>query len=237
MNDWLKENLKTLLYALLIAGFIRSVFFEPFHIPSGSMKDGLLEGDFIIVSKYSYGYSKYSFPFALMPIKNRVFFREPERGDVVVFRQPTNTRINYIKRLIGKPGDEIQVIGGVLYINGVEVKRVADGSYIDVRSDTILSKYIETLDNGKKYSVLDELSDGVKDNTPKYIVPKEHYFFMGDNRDNSQDSRYLSEVGFVHKRNLVGKARFIFMSKDGSLLQFWNWHKNVRWERVFMKIE
>ena len=235
-SETIKSNLKTLVWALLIAGVIRSLFFEPFHIPSGSMKDTLLEGDFIIVSKSSYGYSKYSFPFAMFPIKNRVFFKKPNRGDVIVFRLPTNPRINYIKRLIGLPGDKIQIISGELYLNDKLVTKEFIGIFDD-RIKGGMKKYKETLPNGKEYYVLDHVPNSLKDNTPSYIVPEGHYFFLGDNRDNSQDSRFLKEVGFVPEQNLVGRAKFIFMSSNDSLIKVWAWFKNIRFKRIFSTID
>jgi signal peptidase I len=235
-NFLMPEGVKTLVYALLIAGIIRSFLFEPFHIPSGSMKNGLLEGDFLISSKYSYGYSKYSFPFGMVPIKDRVFSNIPERGDVIIFRPPATPNINYIKRLIGLPGDEIQMINSELILNGKKVQRVEIEPY-KYNDEFYISRYRETLPNGKSYDVLDMIPDGLKDNTPKYVVPQGHYFFMGDNRDNSQDSRYLGEVGYVPHKNLVAKARFIFMSKDGSLLKVWEWFTKIRFSRIFTTIE
>jgi len=231
------ENARLFAEAILIATIIRSFLFEPFHIPSGSMKDTLLEGDFIIVSKYTYGYSRYSFPFGIAPIKNRIWEGEgPERGDVIVFRLPSNPRINYIKRLIGLPGDKVQMQNGRLFINEQAVPKEADGFYLD-KDKGLVERYIETLPNGKKYKVLDYVPNFPSDNTPIFEVPSDHYFFMGDNRDNSQDSRFLTKVGFVPKRNLVGKARFIFMSSEGSLLKFWEWHRSVRGSRVFSRIK
>jgi len=229
-------NLKIFVEAILIATIIRSFFFEPFHIPSGSMKDNLLEGDFIIVSKYTYGYSKYSFPFGIAPIEERVWADKPERGDVIVFRLPSNPRINYIKRLIGLPGDKIQMKNGRLFINDQAVPKEADGFYLDPDKG-LIEKFVETLPEGKKYNVLDYVPNGAKDSTPVFEVPAGHYFFMGDNRDNSQDSRFLTKVGFVPERNLVGKARIIFMSSQGSLLKFWEWHRAIRFDRIFSKIE
>ena len=231
-----QSNLRVAIEAIILALLVRSLLFEPFHIPSGSMKSGLLEGDFIIVSKFSYGYSKYSFPLGLMPIKERVFANKPERGDVVVFRLPTNTRINYIKRLIGLPGDKIQVIDGVLYVNNLEVAQKDAGVFID-NDGAIIKQYKETLASGRSYNILDKITNSRVDNTAIYDVPAEHYFFMGDNRDNSQDSRFLTKVGFVAEKNLVGEAKFIFMSSRDKLLKFWLWHKNIRFNRIFKKIE
>jgi signal peptidase I len=234
------ENIRTIIFAVVIAVLFRSFFFEPFHIPSGSMKSGLREGDFILVSKFSYGYSKYSFPFGIVPIADRIFASEPEAGDVVVFRLPEDPKINYIKRLVGKPGDEIQVRMGVLYINDEEVVREKlKEPYADNVSGfpKFISEYVETMPNGKSYNVLDEFSNGAVDNAGPFFVPEDHYFFMGDNRDNSQDSRYLGRVGFVPRRNIVGKASFIFMSSSESLIKFWKWPMSIRFKRIFHKIE
>lgn len=233
--ETVKSNLKTIAWAVVIAGIIRSLLFEPFHIPSSSMKDTLLTGDFIIVSKSSYGYSKYSFPFAMFPFKGRVFSEKPERGDVSVFRLPSNPRINYIKRLIGLPGDTIQIVNGELYLNGELVKRTMVGMLDDGDGPPAV-KYQETLPGGKSYYVLDQVLDGLKDNTPIYTVPKGHYFFLGDNRDNSQDSRYLNKVGFISEEHLIGKAKFIFMSSEDSLLKLWAIGKNIRFKRLFKEI-
>ncbi len=234
-SHWLKDNLKTLLIAGFIAISIRTIFFEPFYIPSGSMKDGLQTGDFVLVSKYSYGYSRHSFPFGLAPIKGRIAAKQPERGDVIVFKLPTDTSINYIKRLIGLPGDTIQVKEGVVFINDKPVPKKKIADYLD-DEDGLMARYQETLPNGKTHTVLDATFYGEKDNTPRYIVPKKHYLFMGDNRDNSQDSRYMSAVGFVPEKNLVGKARRVIVSSKGSILKFWQWHRNIRGDRFFKKI-
>ncbi len=219
------ETIKTVAYALGIAILIRSFLFEPFHIPSGSMKDTLLIGDFIFVSKSSYGYSRYSFPLGIVPIPGRVLEgeKQPERGDIIVFRLPTNTRIDYIKRLIGLPGDTVQVRGGVLYLNGQAVPRERVADHVETQGNRVyhVPKYRETLPNGVSYYVLDALIDGEVDDTPMYTVPEGHYFFMGDNRDNSNDSR--QGVGMVPYENLVGRAELIAISSDGPFWEVWNW--------------
>ncbi len=232
--------LKTLITALICAGIIRSFFFEPFHIPSSSMKPGLLIGDYIFVSKYSYGYSRYSFPFGFDIFSGRIFANEPQRGDVVVFRLPSNPDINYVKRLIGLPGDKIQMRDGTLYINELEVKKISDGSFFD--PDTLgnnkeIPQFFETLPEGKIVETLDENPDAPQDNTGIYEVPYGYYFMMGDNRDNSQDSRFLTQVGFIPKENLVGKARLIFFSAEENILKFWDWGHSIRFNRIFKKIQ
>jgi signal peptidase I len=233
------ETIKTIAVAVALAVIFRSFLFEPFHIPSGSMKDNLLVGDFIFVSKYSYGYSRYSFPLGLPLFEGRMGGnREPERGDIVVFRLPRNPHIDYIKRLIGMPGDSVQMKEGVLYINdkAVPKERVAD--FIEHQPGNVnrirhIPKYRETLPNGVSYYVLDEQDDNIADSTSVYTVPEGHYFFMGDNRDNSIDSRFTDEVGFVPAENLVGPARLIAISvEEGeSLLAFWKWGESLRLER------
>jgi signal peptidase I len=233
------ETIKTLLFALVLALAFRSFAYEPFHIPSGSMKDTLLVGDYLFVSKYHYGYSRYSFPFGFPLFKGRVLeLNEPQRGDVVVFRQPANPRIDFIKRLIGLPGDKIQVKDGVLYINGNEVPRKEDRRFLDDENKQNIKSiagYLETLPEGKVIRVLDERNNGPQDNTPVYVVPAKHYFMMGDNRDNSRDSRYLEEVGYVPEENIVGRAEMIFFSTDGTadMKNPVSWFKAMRGSRFF----
>ena len=240
------HEIKLLSIAIFVALIIRSFFFEPFHIPSGSMKSGLLTGDFIFVSKSSYGYSKYSFPFGLAPIKNRIFFEKPQRGDVAVFRLPTDPNINYIKRLIGLPGDRIQVKDSLLYLNG----ELLDRDKIEPFDTTNrydkpikMDQYIETLPSGKSYKVIESAYDLPQDNTKIYIVPDGHYFFMGDNRDNSKDSRFIYDVGFVPEQNLIGKAKFIFMSYDRSeqpknlFQRIYEFFTKIRFGRMFKTVE
>lgn len=238
----LAENLRTVGYALLIALFVRAFLFQPFNIPSGSMLPTLLIGDYLFVSKYAYGFSRHSLPFSPPIFEGRIFESEPKRGDVIVFKVPTDNRTDFIKRLIGLPGDEIQMKDGVLYINGEAVKkeRVDDFIKRDPRGNTIREpRYRETLPNGVSYVVLDLDRAGRRDNTGIYKVPPGHYFMMGDNRDNSSDSREPSVVGFVPAENLVGRAEIIFFSTDGSarLWEVWRWFLAIRWDRIFMTVE
>lgn len=240
-SAWLKENAKALLWAALIALTVRSCAFEPFNIPSSSMVPTLLVGDYLFVSKYAYGFSRHSFPFSLPIVpKGRIFYRAPERGDVVVFRLPSNTNIDYIKRVIGLPNDRIQVKGGVLHINGVPVKREFQGVVMEERAGVKQAHtlYQETLPNGVVHPILEYADNLPQDDTQEFIVPPDHFFMMGDNRDNSQDSRWLDKVGYVPKENLVGKAEVIFYSNNGyaPFIAFWNWKESIRWDRLLMKI-
>ena len=241
MKKIILENIKTIIYALIIAILIRSLLLQPFYIPSSSMEPSLLVGDRLFVTKLSYGYSRHSFPFSLGPIKSRILFSEPDRGDVVVFKTPADNRTDYIKRLIGLPGDKLQFIDGNLYLNDVEILK----SKIKYKSEIFCGKSIvntivfkEKLHNGKEY-LTSYYKNGSYQNSDEFLVPKDHYFFLGDNRDCSKDSRFLSSVGFVHKDNLVGKAQFIFFStniREGSVFEIWNWKKILRTERFFKKI-
>ncbi len=236
------EFIKTALIAVVIALVIRSVFFEPFNIPSGSMKPTLLVGDYLFVNKPAYGYSRYSFPLGIAPIEQRIWAKEPKRGDVVVFALPTETGIDYIKRVIGLPGDTIQVLRGRLFINGEMVERrlVDSGDILDDRGNPQqVTEYIERLPNGVVHSIY-EVSDYEQlDNTDLYTVPEGHYFMMGDNRDNSQDSRVSNHVGPVPFENIIGRADFLFFSTNGhaGLLEFWKWPWTVRYNRLFMDID
>jgi signal peptidase I len=228
-----RETFRTVIYAVLIALVIRTFAYEPFNIPSGSMKPTLLIGDYLFVSKFSYGYSRYSLPFAPPLFEGRIFESMPERGDVAVFRKPTGDHEDYIKRIIGLPGDTIQVIGGILHINGVAVERRQIEDFIDSTGDAY-TQYIETLPNGVEHPIL-EKSDGFQyDNTEPFVVPEGHFFAMGDNRDNSRDSR-TPEVGFVPFQNLVGRAEFIFLSADETAewVKPWTWFTAIRYERLF----
>ena len=230
--------LKTLAAAIICATIVRSFFFEPFHIPSSSMKPTLLIGDYIFVSKFSYGYSRYSFPFGIKFFEGRLWYSAPKRGDVAVFRLPSNPSINYVKRIIGLPGDAIQVREGALYINNKRIEKVSDGIFNDetYRIPTVeIAKFIETLPEGKVIETLDQRESDV-DDTGIYQVPEGHYFMMGDNRDNSQDSRFQNLVGYVPEENLVGKALYVFFSSEQGLWQFWNWGHSIRFNRVFKKI-
>ncbi len=236
------ENIKTLFYALIIAIVIRSLFIQPFYIPSSSMEPNLLVGDRLFVTKYSYGYSKHSFPFSPPIFKGRLFESKPERGDVIVFKTPADNRTDYIKRLIGLPGDQIQFIDTNLYINNSEVlksrKSTNDKIYCGKKNINVFT-FEETLPGGKKHSSVYLKNFSYKD-SDIFIVPKDHYFFLGDNRDCSKDSRFLSSVGYVHKNNLVGQARFIFFSSDrsiGSIFSFWKWNQTIRFNRFFKIID
>ncbi len=234
----LLDNVKTIVYAALIAIGIRTIAFEPFNIPSGSMIPTLLVGDYLFVSKYSYGYSRFSMPFAPDLFKGRIFGRLPTRGDVVVFKFPHDTSIDYIKRIIGLPGDHIQVRAGQLYINGQLAPRSLIGDYVaeDEGRSTIAKEYTETLPEGRKHPILKEQDVGYMNNTPDFVVPEGHVFAMGDNRDNSSDSRVMdsSGVGFVPLENLVGRAEFIFFSIDARapLWEIWEWPFEIRWSRL-----
>jgi signal peptidase I len=239
------DTIKTIFYAVLVAMVVRTVLIEPFSIPSRSMLPTLQVGDYLFVSKFSYGYSKYSLPLSVPLFSGRILFHEPKRGDVAVFKKPTDNRTDYIKRIIGLPGDRIQVKGGRLYINGKIVPRQPLGVYIDVKHEYggVRERYMsyrETLPNGVSHIIL-ERGDNVPyvDNTEVYVVPKGHYFMMGDNRDNSQDSRYLSLVGFVPAENLVGRADFMFFSlrEDKRWWEVWYWPAYIRWSRVFMTVK
>jgi len=241
VKKYILENFKTLIYALLIAIVIRSLFFQPFYIPSSSMEPNLLVGDRLFVSKYSYGYSRHSFPFSPKLTNKRFLITQPNRGEVIVFKTPADNRTDYIKRIIGLPGDTLQIIDGSLYLNEIEVKtkKISYINKINCGGLTYdVNAFEEFMPNGNKYIVTYRKESSML-NTDKYLVPKDHYFFMGDNRDCSKDSRFLTSVGYVHLRNLVGKAQIIFFSNDkklGNLFQFWKWKKILRIERFFKKI-
>jgi len=235
------DTVKTIFYAVLIALAIRTVAFEPFNIPSGSMVPTLLIGDYLFVSKYSYGYSKHSLPYSLPLFPGRILFSEPERGDVAVFKLPRDNRTDYIKRIIGLPGDRIQVKGGVLQINGQPVRRERVADFIDTEGGRPqrVTQYVETLPSGRKHKIIEVTDNGSLDDTPVFTVPPAHYFAMGDNRDNSLDSRVMGAVGFVPAENLVGRAEFLFFSNDGSarFWEIWRWPGAIRWDRLFTAIE
>tara|TARA_Y200000002_G_scaffold382617_1_gene400340 strand:- start:501 stop:1241 length:741 start_codon:yes stop_codon:yes gene_type:complete len=232
------DNVKTLVGALIIAILIRSFLFQPFYIPSSSMEPTLLVGDRIFVSKYIYGYSKHSFPFSPDITNKRFFSKSPKRGDLVVFKTPADNRTDYIKRLIGMPGDTIQFLNGNLYINDKKILRKQSKKKLVIRCGNFLLKtntYTETLPNGLQHLVVYK-KNGSLQNSKKFKVPLDHYFLLGDNRDCSKDSRYLKSVGYVNELNLVGKAKVIFFSNDtniSSLLKFWNINKSFRFERLF----
>tara|TARA_B100000886_G_scaffold275832_1_gene199761 strand:+ start:1671 stop:2411 length:741 start_codon:yes stop_codon:yes gene_type:complete len=232
------DNVKTLIGALFIAILIRSLLFQPFYIPSSSMEPTLLVGDRIFVSKYSYGYSKHSFPFSPNITDERFFAKSPKRGDLVVFKTPADNRTDYIKRLIGMPGDTIQFVKGSILINNKKILRKKVESTKIIRCGSFLLEtdtYIETLPNGKEHTVVYK-KKGSLQNTKIFKVPSNHYFLLGDNRDCSKDSRYLDSVGYVNNLNLVGEAKLIFFSNDtniSSLKKVWNLNKSFRFERLF----
>tara|TARA_B100001057_G_scaffold498124_1_gene604192 strand:+ start:1675 stop:2415 length:741 start_codon:yes stop_codon:yes gene_type:complete len=234
---YIYDNMKTLLGALIIAVLIRSLLFQPFYIPSSSMEPTLLVGDRIFVSKYAYGYSKHSFPFSPNITSKRFFSKSPQRGDLVVFKTPADNRTDYIKRLIGMPGDTIQFIEGSILINNKKILRKQTESKKIIRCGNFLletNTFIETLPNGKEHIVVYKKKGTLK-NTKIFEVPDNHYFLLGDNRDCSKDSRYLDSVGYVNSLNLVGEAKLIFFSNDtnvSSLLKIWNLNKSFRLERL-----
>jgi len=254
LREKIYENLKTIVYALLIAGVFRTFLFQPFWIPSGSMKDTLLIGDFLFVNKMSYGYSRHSCPWSLCPFPGRILADEPERGDVIVFKHPVN-KSDYIKRLVGLPGDKVQMVDGVLQINDEPSVQTPNGEYEELYerqgpmgkfpqcenrgaaagSTCTKSKFVEEFPDGSRHSVLD-LGMSFSDNTRVFTVPEGHYFFLGDNRDNSQDSRYSSSiggVGFVPFENLIGRAdRVIFSSAGRSMLHVWTWRRDRFFEAI-----
>ena len=234
------ETVRTVFYAIVIALVVRTFAFEPFNIPSGSMKPTLLVGDYLFVSKYAYGYSRYSFPWSPPLFDGRILVDEPERGDVIVFKKPSDNETDYIKRLIGLPGDRIQVLGGILHINGEPVMREKLGETTD--QDTFSTRsfavYRETLPNGRQHLIWEASDNDPLDNTNEYLVPEGHFFFMGDNRDNSRDSRVLYDVGYVPLDNLVGRAEFLFFSHDDSASwwEIWRWPWVIRFSRIFSGI-
>ena len=251
-ESWV-ETVKTIVYALLIAFVIRTFLFQPFNIPSGSMENTLLVGDYLFVEKFAYGYSRYSFPFGIPPFSGRLFGTGPSRGDVVVFKMPNKDSADYmkdfIKRVIGVPGDRVQMVNGQVWLNGHPVPKVRAADYVTdeppcpMASDVPalgpihVPRYRETLPGGKSYYVLDCIPDGPSDNTQVYVVPPGHYFMMGDNRDNSDDSR--AEVGFVPAQNVEGKAEFLFFS-IASRIEWWEfgkWPWALRYTRLFTLID
>jgi signal peptidase I len=236
------ETVKTLVYAIFIAIFIRTFFYEPFNIPSASMVPTLLIGDYLFVSKFSYGYSRFSLPWGVPLIPGRIFFREPQRGDVAVFKLPADQSTDYIKRIIGLPGDRVQMKKGILYINDVAVKREATDECdipVDEPRPEIYQRYWETLPNGVRHCIIERSDDHPLDNTEIFEIKPGRYFMMGDNRDNSADSRdKTSGVGQVPAENLVGRAEFIFFSSNGYARwwEIWNWPFTIRYRRLFSGI-
>jgi len=235
------ENIKTIFYALFIAIIIRSLFIQPFYIPSSSMEPNLLIGDRLFVTKYSYGYSKHSFPFSPPILRGRLFTSAPKMGDVVVFKTTRDNRTDFIKRLIGLPGDRIQFINGDLYINNNQISKsiISKSDVIYCGSQVSVNSFSEILPNGKSYKTVYFKNNSFQ-NSDIFIVPEKHYFFLGDNRDCSADSRRLTGLGYVPEVNLVGKAQFIFFSSDfriGSVFSFWKWHKTIRFDRFFKRID
>jgi signal peptidase I len=243
------ETVKTVVYAVLIALVVRTVLIEPFNIPSRSMLPTLLVGDYLFVSKYSYGYSRYSFslfgisiPFGLGGDFGRIVGHGPQRGDVAVFKLPRDNKTDYIKRVVGLPGDRIQMRDGILNINGEPVKRQPVGDYMDDRGDgqfVRYHQYMETLPNGVTHRILERSDEEALDNTGVYLVPPGHYFAMGDNRDNSLDSRVPSAVGYVPAENFVGRAEFLFFSIDENThwWEFWKWPAAIRFGRFFTAVD
>ena len=227
------ETVSVVAQALILALLLRTFLFQPFNIPSGSMKPTLLVGDYIFVSKYSYGYSHHSFPFSPNLFSGRIWGSDPERGDVVVFKFPPDPSKDYIKRLVGLPGDKVQLKDSVVLINGKPFARTLTGTFKEEGYNSPIPTFTEVADNGASYTTMDIRPGNHADNTPVFEVPAGHYFFLGDNRDNSADSRF--DVGMVPAENLVGKARVIFLSlKDGSpAWQFWKWPSDMRWSRIF----
>ena len=232
------ETIKIIVQALILALVVRTLLFQPFNIPSGSMKSTLLIGDYLFVSKYAYGYSRFSLPFGPHLFDGRIWSTPPTRGDIVVFKLPRDDSTDYIKRVIGLPGDRIQVKEGVLYINDQAVPRDNIGAFDDPADGVHYTQFKETLPNGVTYVTLDRDANGLEDNTQVFEVPPDHYFMMGDNRDNSTDSRVppaSGGVGYVPFENLVGRAEIIFFSVDegAPAWEVWKWPWTVRWDRLF----
>jgi signal peptidase I len=245
-----KENIKSFFWAVLAALAIRSFIAEPFNIPSGSMIPSLLVGDFLFVSKYSYGYGRYSLPFGLIPFSGRFMSSQPQPGDIVVFRGTTDSR-NYIKRLIGLPGDRIRIVDGVFYVNDKPLQLTPDGKYkihkLPYQKEHNpegyeVDKYVRFLPNDYKHPIIKSIPfgsarmDKMPEGLAEYVVPAGHYFVSGDNQDDSSDSRDLLHMGFIPDDHLIGKAEFIFFSTDAHWWQIHRWLTAIRWERIAMRI-
>ena len=238
-KEWM-EMVKTAFWAFLLAMIIRTVLYEPFNIPSGSMKPNLLVGDYLFVSKYSYGYSRYSMPISIVPLEGRIWSDEPKRGDVAIFKLPSDKKTDYIKRVIGLPGDTVQVRSGLLYLNGQVVPReYVETTEVSDRfgNESTLKTYLQTLPEGRSFHIYEQTDGAPLDNTREFKVPDGHYFMMGDNRDNSLDSR--ADVGFVPFENFVGEAKIIFFSTNGyaGLVEFWKWPWTIRYDRLLNMIK
>ena len=251
----LKKELKSFGLSLLVVMVIRTFLFQPFNIPSGSMIPTLLIGDYLVVSKFSYGYSRYSLPFAPKLFQGRYMSSAPKQGDVVVFTTPKDKwpvgddhllglsgDADYIKRLIGLPGDKVQVIKGILHINEkpATLERTKDYHTVDNSGRVlVMPQYWETLPNGVRHLILKSapFGEGSLDDTPVFTVPEDHYFFMGDNRDNSKDSRVLEAVGYVEKDLLIGRAEALFFSTEAKWYEVWNWLFDIRYSRLFKLIK
>ncbi|MBM3566450.1 MAG: signal peptidase I [Alphaproteobacteria bacterium] len=235
--DGFVETTKTVIYAVLIALTIRTSLYEPFSIPSGSMIPTLLVDDYLFVSKFSYGYSRHSLPFSLplIPGSGRAWFTEVRRGDVVVFKTPQDNRTDFIKRIVGLPGDTVQLKNSILYINGNPVPRERAGEFVYSKEAIHLRvmRFKETLPDGRSYYVLEQTESAPQDNTEEFRIPPGHYFGMGDNRDDSQDSRF---IGPIPMENLVGRAEGIWFSIDGSWWKLWEWSSSLRFSRMFTSI-
>lgn len=235
------KEIKGFSIAFIVAMLIRTFLFQPFNIPSSSMYPTLMIGDYLFVSKFVYGYSRHSFPFGFPPFSGRFFPGTPQRGDVAVFFNPKHDNLDYIKRIVGLPGDEVQVKEGLLYINGTPVKLERVEDYHMVTPDgrlQIIPQYKETLPNGVSHLILKikPFGEGSLDNTPLYKVPEGHYFMMGNNRDNSSDSRVMDMVGFVPYQNIIGRAEVLFFSTEAKLWEPWNWPFGMRFSRLFSMI-
>ncbi|MFC0217671.1 signal peptidase I [Pseudochelatococcus lubricantis] len=236
------DSVKVVAQAILIALVIRTFLFQPFSIPSGSLIPTLLIGDYLFVSKYAYGYSRYSFPWGIVPFEGRIWSAEPQRGDIAVFASPKNDGTDYVKRVIGLPGDTIQMVDNVLVINGKPVERERIGTYPDADQwgrPLNVPLYRETLPGGRSHLIIErEGAASYWANTFVYKVPDGHYFMMGDNRDNSSDSRDLASMGYVPFDHFIGRAEITFFSLDDETpaWQIWNWPSAVRWDRLFMRI-